>query len=232
MPSRAPSHSPAAQRSSSASISLRVRCVSRVLAQIGVDRIPGVSGYDPSMKLVAILLASMFVMPSLWRRGRRVLYRRSLGGGQQVPAGPVPLDDRARFGDLAPRGPSDSISPSVAATPIQDGSVTAPRIGRSVRRWTSPTSTRHADGARPGGLELASFWLAVLCGGRRRGRAPIDSVVARRTAPQRDGSDHMRRRTRRPVRARRLRAPDLCRCSVWLHLMLHGSVPRDGRQWP
>ena len=84
---------------------------------------------DPSMKQVAILLASMIVMPSHWRRADASSTTDLLGGGQQVPAGPVPLDDRARFGDLAPRGPPNPISPSVAATPIQVGSVTAPRIG-------------------------------------------------------------------------------------------------------
>jgi uncharacterized membrane protein len=40
----------------------------------------------------------MFVMPSLWRRADACSIADLLGGEQQVPAGPVPLDDRARFG--------------------------------------------------------------------------------------------------------------------------------------
>jgi hypothetical protein len=32
----------------------------------------------------------------------------------------------------------------------------------------------------PGGLERASFWLAVLCGGRQRGRARIAESVRTR----------------------------------------------------
>jgi hypothetical protein len=53
---------------------------------------------NPSMKLVAIpFLHLMSVMPPLWRRADACSIADLLGGGQQVPAGPMPHDDRARF---------------------------------------------------------------------------------------------------------------------------------------